>query len=203
MLRSFIDYNLRLDVLKISISCDYGAELSAIFERISDIWYDNNLVVPRHMLLIFNIEPDVNPHDISLLHEFEHILKLCSSKDFDRLNGCETLLLLYNAYTPASHKVPFFEHESNIILQISNKDSQIACCHGINSPFFNQFCFKNDLKPKVPNELYKTFYGQNEIYEIKRKLNYVNSIFDSQNPMDTDDEYEESKLAWIYDESTC
>lgn len=175
----FIDYNLgllnSLDVLKISIDCIEGSLLMAIFKDITDIWHDNNLVVPKHMLFIFNLDDSIKD---DFKDDFKEILKLCSSNNFDRLKGCETLLLLYNAYTLS----PLLKHDSNIVLQVSNEESQIACCHGIKSPFFNQFCFDQSLKLKGTNELHQIFYGHNDVYDIKRKLNYVNSIFDSANP---------------------
>ena len=182
----FMDYNAgtylldSLDIIKIIINSTTLTRIFVIFETIINIWYNNGLVVPKHILLIFNIEDNAHEStkEQSLITQFNKIVQSVSKYD-KKLKDCETLLLLYNGSDNiivdeiSKIRRPSMKHDSNIRLEVSCKESQISYCHDIKSPFFNQFCFGKKNSVKKASKLHEIFYAEDEIYKIKTKLNYT------------------------------
>lgn len=168
----------RLDVLKVVIKSDKETQMLRIFKGIINIWNKKNLVVPKHIL--FSFDMDEGGLSTGCLVKFSDIIHYVSDKLM--LKGCQTLLLLYNGSDNISTgKIgfPLIRHKSNTTLYVSNKESVISCCHGIKSPFFNQFSFTNSIH-KSANKLHEIFYGKQQIklFELKKQLHYINSRYD-------------------------
>ena len=149
-------------------------------EFCSIVDYFHDIEAPKHILVILKLKKDDKESGVweAGVLEYNKILNYILNKV--KLEGCETLLTLYDV-APKLHNLDIIEeHYSHVKIEVTNKESQISYHNGINSVHFNHFSFypQFNIKDSInPNKLHKIFY-KDKLYDLKKQLNFPNSKFD-------------------------